>query len=75
MLCKDYEDPVQIQFRILLNRAMVKTFALFKYKYNGLIEKFMPELDMPHDACIGKVINIVKACQAMCLMEMNTEIT
>ena len=69
MLSKDYEDPVQIQVRKLLNRAMVNTFALFEFNYDGLIKKYIPQLLMPHDACISKVIQIVKACQAMCLME------
>ena len=40
MLAKDYEDPVQIQFRILLNRAMVNTFALFEYTYDEVIKKY-----------------------------------
>ena len=75
MPVKDYEDPVQIQFRILLNRAMVNTFALFEYTYDEVIKKYFPRLPMPHDACISEVIKIVKACQATCLMEMNTEIT
>ena len=75
MPAKDYEDPVQIQFRILLNRAMVNTFALFEYTYDEVIKKYFPRLPMPHDACISEVMKIVKACQAMCLMEMNTEIT
>ena len=75
MPAKDYEDPVQIQFRILLNRAMVNTFALFEYTYDEVIKKYFPRLPMPHDACISEVIKIVKACQATCLMEMNTEIT
>ena len=75
MPAKDYEDPVQIQFRILLNRAMVNTFALFEYTYDEVIKKYFPRLPMPHDACISEVIKIVKAGQATCLMEMNTEIT
>ena len=75
MPAKDYEDPVQIQFRKLLNRAMVNTFAMFEYTYDALIDKYFPRLPMPHDACIKKVITIVKRCQATCLMEMNTEIT
>ena len=75
MTSKDYHDPVQIQVRKLLNRAMVKTFALFEFKYDGLINKYMPRLPMPHDACSDKVIDIVKGCQAMCLMDMNSEIT
>ena len=75
MLAKDYEDPVQIQFRKLLNSAMVNTFAMFEYTYDALIDKYFPRLPMPHDACIKKVIIIVKRCQATCLMEMNMEIT
>ena len=42
MPAKDYEDPVQIQFRILLNRAMVNTFALFEYTYDEVIKKYFP---------------------------------
>ena len=75
MPSKDYEDPVQIQVRKLLNRAMVHTFALFDFKYVELIKKFMPVLPMPHDDCINRVIQIVKASQAVCLLEMNMEIS
>ena len=75
MSSKDYEDPVQIKVRKLLNRAMVHTFALFQYQYNPLLKKYMPYLPWPHDACIGKVIEIVKTCQATCLMQLNDEIT
>ena len=42
MPAKDYEDPVQVQFRILLNRAMVNTFALFEYTYDEVIKKYFP---------------------------------
>ena len=42
MPAKDYEDPVQIQFRILLNKAMVNTFALFEYTYDEVIKKYFP---------------------------------
>ena len=44
MPSKDYADPVQIQVRKLLNRAMVQTFALFEFKHDELINKFMPVL-------------------------------
>ena len=74
MPSKDYEDPVQIQVRKLLNRAMVHTFALFDFKYDELIKKFVPVLLMPHDDCIDRVIQIVKTGQAVCLLEMNMEI-
>ena len=74
MPSKDYEDPVQIQVRKLLNRAMIQTFALFEYKHDELINKFMPVLPMPHDDCIDKVIQIVKASQSVCVYEMKMEI-
>ena len=75
MPSKDYEDPMQIQVRKLLNRAMVHTFALFDFKYDELIKKFMPVLLMPHDDCTDRVIQIVKASQPVCLLEMNMEIS
>ena len=71
---KDYEDPVQIQVRKLLNRAMIQTFALFEFKHDELINKFMPVLPMPHDDCIDKVMQIVKGGQSVCVYEMKMEI-
>ena len=72
---KDYEDQVQIQVRKLLNRAMAETFALFTFQYDAVLEKYFPHLPMMHDACIGRVIPIVKAAQAKCVIEMNAEVT
>ena len=60
MPSKDYKDPVQIQVRKLLNRAMIQTFGLFKYNFDELVNKFKPVLPLPHDDCIDKVIQIVK---------------
>ena len=74
MPSKDYEDPVQIQVRKLLNRAMVHTFSLFEFKYDELINKLMPVLPMPHDDCIDRVIQIIKGSQSVSLLEMNLEI-
>ena len=74
MSSKDYEDPVQIQVRKLLNRAMIQTFALFEFKHDELINKFMPVLLMLHDDCIDTVIKIVKAGQSVCVYEMKMEI-
>ena len=71
---KDYEDQVQIQVRKLLNRAMVETFDLFTFEYDAVLEKYFPHLPMAHDACIGKVIGIVKAAQVQCVIEMNAEV-
>ena len=71
---KDYEDQVQIQVRKLLNRAMVETFALFTFQYDELLEKYFPHLPMAHDACIRRVIGIVKASQVQCVIEMNAEV-
>ena len=74
MPSKDYEDPVQIQVRKLLSRAMIQTFGLFEYKYDELVNKFMPVLPLPHDDCIDKVIQIVKGGQSVCVYEMKMEI-
>ena len=71
----DYEDPVQMQVRILLNRARVDTFALFTFEYDEVLEKYFPLLPMVHDACIHTMIAIVKVCQARCVMDMNKEVT
>ena len=70
---KDYEDQVQIQVRKLLNRAMVETFAPFTFQYDELLEKYF-HLPMAHDACISRVIGIVKAAQVQCVIEMNAEV-
>ena len=74
MPSKDYKDPVQIQVRKLLNRAMIQTFGLFEYKYDELVNKFMLVLPLPHDDCIDKVIQIVKGGQSVCVYEMKMEI-
>ena len=74
MPSKDYEDPVQIQVRKLLNRAMIQTFGLFEYKYDELVNKFMPVPLLLHDDCIDKVIQIVKGGQSVCVYEMKMEI-
>ena len=47
----------------------------FKFKYDPLIHKYVPELPMPHDACIRKVIEIIKRCEGISILEMNSEIT
>ena len=70
MPSKDYEDPVQIQVRKLLNRAMIQTFGLLEYKYDELVNKFMPVLLLLHD----EVIQIVKGSQSVCVYEMKMEI-
>ena len=74
MPSKDYEDPVQIQVRKLLNRAMIQTFGLFEYQFDELVNKFMPVLPLAHDDCIDKVIQIVKGGQSVCVYEMKMEI-
>ena len=74
MVRKDYVDPVQIEMRKLISRGLVLTFSLFTYKHDPLIDKYVPELPLPHDACIGKVIEIVKLCQGICVSELDAEI-
>ena len=71
---KDYVDPVQIEMRKLISRGLVLTFSLFTYKYDPLIKKYVPELPLPHNACICKVIEIVKRCQGISVSELGEEI-
>ena len=68
--------PAEVQIKRHLTKGdeFYNTFALFEYTYDEVIKKYFPQLPMPHDACISKVIKIIKACQATCLMEMNMEI-
>ena len=54
---------------------MVETFALFTFQYGVVLEKYFPHLPMAHDACIGRVIAIVKATQAKCVIKSNAEVT
>ena len=74
MVRKDYVDPVQIEMRKLISRGLVLTFSLFTYKHDPLMDKYVPELPLPHDACICKVIEIIKRCQGICVSELNAEI-
>ena len=53
---------------------MVETFALFTFQYDELLEKYFPHLPMAHDACISRVIGIVKAAQVQCVIKMNAEV-
>ena len=53
---------------------MVETFALFTFQYDELLEKYFPHLPMAHDACIDRVIGIVKATQVQCVIKMNAEV-
>ena len=70
MTMKCYQDPVQIEVRKLLNWGMVQTFALFQFKYDHLIKKYMPRLPLPHDCCLERVIEIIKSCETVIMLEI-----
>ena len=53
---------------------MVEIFALFTFQYDEVLEKYFPHLSIAHDACIGRVIGIVKATQVQCVIKMNAEV-
>ena len=75
MPSKDYADPVQIQVRKLLNRAMVHTFALFEFKH---VMNLSTNSCLSYQCCMMTALielsRSVKAGQSVCLLEMNLEI-
>ena len=55
-----YEDPVQEAVRTVIQRALIKTFGLFTWKLDQDTGKYFPNLPLPYDGCIYKVIDAVK---------------
>ena len=53
---------------------MIETFDLFTFEYDVVLEKYYPHLPMAHDACISKVMGIVKVTQVQCVIKMNAEV-
>jgi len=56
---KVYRDPVQEGVRIVIGRAMVRTFDLIKFIHNEETNKYVPELPLPMESCIHEVIDYV----------------
>ena len=70
---KMYKDPIQEYVQKMIGRCLILSFGLFKYKEDADIGNYVPKLPMPHDACIHRLLDIVKAQQGMCLCEINSD--
>ena len=70
---KTYEDPVQEMIRKMVGRCLIFSFALFEYKEDIDVKNFVPKLPLPHDACIHKLLGIVKAEQGRIILEINAD--
>ena len=51
------------------------SFSLFKYTEDRDVKSYMPKLPLPHDACIHKLLDIVKAEQGRCIVEIYSDET
>ena len=71
---KVYSDPVQEGVRIVLGRALVKTFDLIKFIFNEKTKTYVPELPLPFESCIKEVIEYVSNETAKHLYEWNKEL-
>ena len=70
---KTYADPIQEMVRKMIGRCFIFSFALFKYQEDRDVKNFVPKLPLPHDACIHKLLEIVKAEQGRCIVEVDSD--
>ena len=70
---KTYGDPIQENVRKMVGRCLVLSFGLFEYKQDTDVRNYVPKLPLPHDACIHKLIDIVRAQQATCVFEIDQD--
>ena len=54
-------------------RYFIFSFALFEYQEDIDVKNFVPKLPLPHDACINKLLEIVKAEQGRCIVEVDSD--
>ena len=57
-----YADPVEEAVCTAIQRALIKTFGLFKWQLddNGSRSQYFPKLPLLHQTCIYKVIDSIK---------------
>ena len=70
---KTYADPIQEMVQKMIGRCFIFSFALFKYQEDIDVKNFVPKLPLPHDACIHKLLEIVKAEQGRCIVEVDSD--
>ena len=56
----------------MIGRCFILSFGLFKYKEDTAIGNYVSKLPVPYDACIDKLLEIVKAQKGICLCEINS---
>ena len=56
---KVYMDPVQTGVRIVIGRALVEAFDLFRYEWNKDTGRYVPQLPLCHESLIHEVIDYV----------------
>ena len=70
---KTYADPIQEMVRKMIGRCFIFSFALFEYQEDIDVKNFVPKLPLPHDACIHKLLEILKAEQGRCIVEVDSD--
>ena len=70
---KTYADPIQEMVQKMIGRCFIFSFALFEYQEDINVKNFVPKLPLPHDACIHKLLEIVKAEQGRCIVEVDSD--
>ena len=67
---KTYDDPVQAVMRRLIGRSLVMAFGLFEYVETSDKKMYVATLPLPHDACIQKLVQVVRAEEQRCCEEI-----
>ena len=70
---KTYADPIQEMVQKMIGRCFIFSFALFEYQEDIDVKNFVPKLPLPHDACIHKLLEIVKAELGRCIVEVDSD--
>ena len=67
---KMYEDPFQVVMRRLIGRSLIMVFGLFEYVETTDHKMCVATLPLPHDACICRLVQIVRAEEKRCCEEI-----
>ena len=67
---KMYDDPVQAVVQRLIGRSLVMAFSLFEYIETSDKKMYIATLPLPHDACIQKLVQVVRAEEMRCCEEI-----
>ena len=67
---KTYADPLQVVMRKLIGRSLIMAFRLFDYVETTDHKMYVATLPLPHDACIQRLVQIVRAEEQRCCEEI-----